>query len=196
MKKFLKKPLAGALCGALALLLTGCGVLKQVGGAAMMTQCTYAFNSVSDVSIIGISLSQKPSALDLLKIAPVIAGKATSVPMTITIKVDIHNPNKMEAMMQGMQYILSVDGVQFTTGSVTTPVSVPAGATGMMPVALGFDLATLLSGAAKDATVNIIKNLVGINDTKSNVKFEIKPSFKIGTQVMTAPAFIPLNFTL
>lgn len=190
-----KKSLFGALCGALALL-SGCDVVKQVGGAYMMTQCNYAFNSVSGVTLVGIDLSKKLSPIDLLKVTPLLTGKATSVPMGITVHVDVTNPNKMEAMLQGLQYIMSVDGVQFTTGQVNTPLSVPAASTKTMPLTLGFDLATLLSGQARDATVGVVKNLVGINNKKSNVKFEIKPSFKIGNQVVASPVYIPLNFTL
>lgn len=190
-----KTQIIAFLCGA-SFLLTGCDVMKQVGGAYAMTQCTYAYHSVSNLSIAGIDLGKQLSPVDLLKVTPLLTGKATSVPMRLTVGVDVTNPNMTEAMLQRLQYVLSVDGVQFTTGELSDPVSVPASSTKMMPLNLGFDLATLLSGPSKDATVNIVKSLVGINDTKSKVKFEIKPSFKIGSQVMAAPAYIPLEFTL
>ena len=190
-----KTQIIAFLCGA-SLLLAGCDVLKQAGGVLAMTQCSYAYNSVSNLSIAGIDLSKQLSATDLLKVTPLLTGKITSLPMKLTVGVDVTNPNATEALLEGLQYILSVDGVQFTTGEVKNPVSVPASSTGLMPLNLSFDLATLLSGPSKDATLNIVKNLMGIGNAKSKVKFEIKPSFKIGTQMMTAPRYIPLEFTL
>ena len=180
----------------MAILLAGCDVMKQVGSAYMMTQCTYAYNSVSKLSIAGIDLSKKLSPMDLLKVTPLLTGTANSVPMNLTVGIDVTNPHQTEALLQGLQYILSIDGVQFTTGAVNDAVSVPATATRMMPLNLGFDLATLLSGSSKDAAVNIVKNIVGIGDTKSNVKFEIKPSFKVGSQIVSSPVYIPIEFTL
>ncbi|GHV00294.1 hypothetical protein FACS1894159_05770 [Bacteroidia bacterium] len=183
------------LCAA-TVVLAGCDVVKQVGGAYTMTQCTYAYNSVSNLSVAGFDLSKKLSPLDLLKVAPLLTGKATSVPMSLTVGVDVSNPNKMEAMMQGMSYILSVDGFKFTSGEVNEPISVPASATKTMPLNLSFDLATLLSSDSKDAAMGIVKNLLGMSDKESKVKFEIKPSFKVGSQTLTAPNYIPLEFSL
>jgi len=190
-----KTKIIAFLCST-AMLLAGCDVLQQVSGAYAMTQCSYAYHSVSNLSIAGIDLSKQLSPMDLLKVTPLLTGNISSLPMKLTVGVDVTNPNMAEAMLQGLQYVLSVDGVQFTTGEVNTPISVPAATTKMMPLSLGFDLATLLSGPSKDATLNIVKNLLGISDAKSKVKFEIKPSFKIGNQVMAAPAYIPLEFSL
>jgi LEA14-like dessication related protein len=141
-------------------------------------------------------MSKKLSASDMLKIAPMLTGKPTSVPMSLQVGVDVTNPNNAEAVMQGVQYILSIDGVQLTTGQVNTPVSVPGSSTRMMPLDIGFDLAVLLNGQSKDVAVNIIKNLAGINNAKSKVKFDIKPSFKLGNQILTSPSYIPLEFVL
>ncbi|MCL2502283.1 MAG: LEA type 2 family protein [Bacteroidales bacterium] len=190
------KSLSVALfCGA-ALLTTGCDVMRQMGSAYAMTQCTYAFHSVSTYSIMDIDLGKQLSPLDLLKITPLLTGAAKSVPMKFTMNIDISNPNGLEAGLQGMQYILSIDGLQFTTGELRDRISIPAFSTNTMPLTLGFDLATLLSGSSKDAVVNIVRNLAGIGNAQSKVKLEIKPSFRIGNQVMTSPMYIPLEFTL
>jgi len=190
------KPLTLLLLCCTIIVTSGCDILKQIGNAYAMTQCTYACNSVSHLSVAGIDLSKQLSPLDLLRITPLLTGTAKSVPMKFTMNIDITNPNGVEAGLQGMQYILSIDGVQFTTGEVNDKLSVPALSTQMMPLSMGFDLATLLSGASKDAVVNIVKNLAGIGSAQSKVKLEIKPSFKIGNQVMTSPMFIPLEITL
>ena len=185
-----------ALCCSAALLTAGCDVMRQVGNAYAMTQCTYACHSVTNLSVAGIDLSKQLSPLDILKITPLLTGNLSSVPMKLNMNIDITNPNGLEAGLQGMQYILSIDGLQFTTGEINDRISVPALSTQMMPLSMGFDLATLLSGASKDAVVNIVKNLAGIGNAQSKVKLEIKPSFRIGNQLMTSPMYIPLEITL
>jgi len=183
------------LCTA-TFLMNGCDVMRQLGNAYTLTQCTYAFNTVSKLSVAGIDVLKQLSPLDLLKITPLLTGSAKDVPMKLALDIDITNPNLADAGMQGMQYILSIDGIQFTTGQLNDLVSVPSLSTKTMTMNLGFDLATLFSGPSKDAALNIVKNIVGIGNNPSKVKLEIKPSFKIGTQLMTSPLFIPLEFTL
>lgn len=179
-----------------AIVLTGCDVLMQLGNAYTMTQCSYSCRSVTQFTVAGVDLSKQLSPLDVLKITPMLTGVMTSVPMKITANIDITNPNTSEAGLQGLLYILSIDGVQFTAGEFADKVSVPALSTGAMALHIGFDMATLLSGSSKDAVVNIVKNLAGIGNTQSKIKLEIKPSFKIGNQVVNAPMYIPLEITL
>lgn len=183
------------LCSA-TLLLSGCDVMRQLGSAYNMTHCTYAFNALSKLSVADIDVKRQLSPLDLLKITPLLTGAAKDVPMKLALDIDITNPNMTEAGLQGIQYILSIDGVQFTTGHLNDAVSVPSLSTKTMTMNVGFDLATLFSGPSKEAAINIVKNIVGIGNAQSRVKLEIKPAFKIGNQLMTSPAYIPLEFVI
>jgi len=192
----MKKKNAIVLIGFAAFLLNGCDVMRQIGSAYNMTHCTYAFNSVTKLSIVDIDLKRQLSPIDMLKITPILTGATKNVPMKLSVDIDITNPNMAEAGLQGLLYILSIDGVQFTTGQVKDAVSVPSLTTKTMGLNLGCDLATLLSGTSKDAVINIVKNIAGIGNEKSKVKLEIKPSFKMGSQIMTSPVYIPLEFTL
>ncbi|MDR2533391.1 MAG: hypothetical protein LBC81_01210 [Tannerellaceae bacterium] len=179
----------------LLLFLSGCDVVKQMGGAYNMTQCNYSYRSVSNLRIAGMDLSKGVSIAWLPRITGILSGTAQSVPLNFTLNVDVENPNRTAAMLQGLQYILSIDNVDFTTGVVNRSLNIPGGGSQLMPLDIGFDLAELLRGESKDAVVNIVRNFLGVGDKASNVTFRIKPTFLIGSVPVTSPAYIPVSFT-
>lgn len=174
---------------------SGCDVSKQVSGAYNMAQCKYDFNSVSGLNISGMDLSKGIQPLQIVQLTSLLTGKPSSVPLNMTLNVDVTNPNSSAALLNGLQYILSIDNVQFTTGSVNEKLNVPAGGKQLLPLVIGVDLAALLKGESKDAVGNIVKNLVGVNDQKSQVTLQLKPSFMIGNQAVSSPVYIPVNFS-
>ena len=175
--------------------LSGCNVAKDLGGAYNMTQCKYDFNSISNLNLAGMNLSNGISAANILKLTSILTGNASSsIPIDFTLNLDVTNQNPTAALLHGLQYILSIDGVQFTTGSLNQSINIPGGSKQMLPVVMGFDIGTLLQGETKDAVQNIIKNFVGINDQQSNINLQIRPTFMIGNYPVTSPVFIPVNF--
>jgi LEA14-like dessication related protein len=179
----------------IAFLPAGCDVAKQLGGAYNMSQCKYSYNSLSNLNVGGIDLSKGLSLASIPMVTAILTGTAQSVPLNFTLNLDVNNPNKAEAMLNGLQYILSIDNVEFTSGTVNKPMNIPAGGTQILPLAIGFDLATLLKGESKDAVLNIAKNFLGVGDKASNVTFRIKPTFMIGTVPVVSPSYIPITFS-
>lgn len=176
--------------------LAGCDVAKQVSGAYNMTQCKYDFNSISGLNVAGIDLSRGIQPMQILQLTPLLTGQANSIPVNLTLNLDVNNPNPSEAFLNGLQYILSIDNVQFTTGSINEKLNIPAGQKQVLPLAIGMDIATLLKGDTKSAVENIVKNLVGMNDQKSEVTLQIRPTFMVGNQPVVSPVYIPVTFAI
>lgn len=174
---------------------TGCDVAKQMTSAYNMTQCKYDYNSISGLSIAGVDLSKGLQPLQLLQLTPLLTGQATSVPLNFTLNLDVNNPNTTSAMLHGLQYILSVDGVHFTSGTVNQALNIASGETQKLPLTLGFDIASLLSGESKSAVENIVKNFIGVGSESTKVTFQIKPTFMVGNVPIQSPVYIPVNFT-
>ena len=173
-----------------------CSVVQQVATSyATMANCQYDYRSITGLSVAGINVSEGLSVANALKMTALLSGKQTSIPLNLVLNLDVTNANQTEAMLNGMQYVLTIDDVEFTTGSLAQQFRVPAGGTGVMPLTVGFDLATLLSGASKDAATNALKNFIGIGDKKSNVSLKIKPSFLVNGYTVTSPSYIPVNFS-
>ena len=175
--------------------LSGCGVLKQLEGVYNMTECKYSYNSISQMSLSGIDVTRGVSITSIPTVLSILTGQATSIPLNFNLNLDVDNPNASEALMHGLEYILSIDNIQFTTGSLNRSLSIPAGGREVLPLNIGLDLKTLLSGQSGDAALSIVKNLIGIGDQKSNITVQLKPSFMIGNYPVSSPAYIPVNFS-
>lgn len=175
-------------------LLQGCDIAKQVSGAYNLTQCKFDYNSITNLQLAGMDLSKGVNAMQLLQLTPLLTGQASSVPLHFNLNLDITNPNQSAAFLQGLQYILQIDGVQFTTGSINQALNIAAGGKQQLPLTIGFDLATLLKGDSKDAVVNVVKNIVGVNDQQSQITLQLRPNIKVGDYTIPSPVYLPVSF--
>ncbi len=187
---------------AAATLTTSCDVLKQVQGTYNMVNCKYDFRSLSGVSVAGINVSQGLSLLDAPKILNLLSGNTTSIPVACTVNLDVQNPNADDAILNGLDYVLAIDGVDFTSGSVAQQLSITPGATGVLPLSMAFDVATLLKGESRDAVIGVVRNLVGMSglaavgsDQPSKVTLNIRPSFNVNGHKVASPVMIPVSFS-
>jgi hypothetical protein len=67
------------------LLLSGCDVFKQIGGAYQLSQCEYTYHSVDDIQIAGINIGDgsRLSLSNLASISTILAGssKMQTIPL-------------------------------------------------------------------------------------------------------------------
>lgn len=180
----------------IAAIMLGCNSLQQgLSGTYNMINCEYSYKSISGISISGMNLSNGLSVTSIPKVTSILTGSATSIPLNFTLNLNIKNPNQSAALLNGLQYVISIDDIQFTTGSVDQALNIAAGQTQALPLSIGVDLATLMKNNSKDAVLNIAKNLVGMGSQKSNVSVQLKPTFLIGTVPVTSPIYIPVSFS-
>lgn len=180
----------------IAAIMLSCNSLQQgLSGTYNMINCEYSYKSISGISISGMNLSNGLSVTSIPKVTSILTGSATSIPLNFTLNLNIKNPNQSAALLNGLQYVISIDDIQFTTGSVDQALNIAAGQTQALPLSIGVDLATLMKNNSKDAVLNIAKNLVGMGSQKSNVSVQLKPTFMIGTVPVTSPIYIPVSFS-
>jgi hypothetical protein len=189
------KALKLLMCTAVASVTLSCDVARQAQGALNMVNCKYEYSSLTDLSVAGINVSQGLSLLDAPKILAVLTGGTNSVPLGFTINLAVENPNATEAIMNGMDYILTIDGIDFAKGSIGSQLLVPAGGVGVLPMAMSFDVAALLKGETHDAVAGVVKNLVGIGSEPTNVSLQIRPTFVVAGYKVPSPVYIPIPFS-
>ncbi|MFR9165406.1 MAG: LEA type 2 family protein [Dysgonomonas sp.] len=173
----------------------GCDVSKGVSSAYNMTQCKYDYKSITDLNVAGMNLSNGISPVYIPKLTSLLSGKASSIPLDFTLNLNVSNPNQGEAALRGAQYILSIDDIEFTKGSINQSLNIPSGGSQVLPISIGFDAAQYMKGETKDAVENIAKNFIGLGNRKSKVTIRLKPSFAIGNQTVTSPVYIPVSFS-
>ena len=179
------------------LMLSGCTALQTgISNAYNLANCDYKYKSVSDITISEINVSKGLNPLMIPKLISILSGNSSSIPMNLTLNVDVNNPNSGTAAFQALNYIVSIDDIQFTTGNFRQPFSVGAGETKMLPMTVGFDIAELMKNNSRSAIENIAKNILGLSDKSSKVTVQLKPSFKVGEQTFNSPIYIPLTFNI
>jgi len=175
--------------------LSGCDITKGLHSVYNMTNCEYNYRTITNLSVANMNLSNGISVLQIPQILAILSGSSSSIPLNFTLNLDVHNPNATRAAFQALQYIIQIDEVEFTTGRLTQPFSVDAGATTQLPIQIGVDIVTLISKNSQSAILNIVKNFVGIGNDKSNVTVQLKPTFNVGNSQVTSPVFIPVSFS-
>lgn len=178
--------------------MVSCDSARQgIGSAYNMVNCKYTYKSISGLSVGGANFSNGFNAASILSLTNLLTGgNKSSIPVNFTVNMNVNNPNATEAALSGLQYVISVDNVELTTGMVNNALSIASGETQMLPLSIGFDLATFMQGENKDTMLNAIKNIAGIGSKQSNISVKIKPTFMVGNYPVTSPIYIPVNFTI
>lgn len=177
---------------------SGCGTVgNDLNGAYNMTQCKYAYNSIADVAVSGINITSGASLspINLVKLTTILAGNPSSIPLNFTVNMNVTNPNQTPALLNKLQYAVSIDDIHFTDGILNQAVNIAGGETQTIPIAVGVDVATLMKNNSQSALLNIVKNIAGISDEKSTVSLSLRPTFNIGGQPITSPITFPVSFT-
>jgi hypothetical protein len=182
-------------------LFTSCDVAQQLMGTYNMTQCKYEYKSISGLTLAGINVQNAShiSSLNPLSVASLLGAFTSpegSLPLDFTLNLDVSNPGGQSALLNGMAYILEIDGIEMTQGSSNHRIQVASGGKSVLPIQMSFDLKKVLSGKSMESIKNLAFNFAGIGDAASNVTIRLRPSFIIGGQTINAPGYIPVSFTL
>jgi hypothetical protein len=185
----------------IAVFFFSCDVAKQVAGTFALTQCKYDFHSISGLNLAGINMQNinSVSSLNPLAAANLIAAFASpegSLPLSFTLNLNITNSGAQTAILNSINYILEIDGIEMTQGLVNRQMQIESGNVAILPIAMAFDLRQVLSGRSMDAIRNLAFNFAGIGNATSNVTVKLRPSFVVGGNTVSMPNHIPVSFTL
>ncbi len=182
-----------------ALGLVSCDVLNQVAQMANFANCTFNFNSVNQIQMLGIDLS-KGMTKDNLNITQAIslaeALRNRRLPVNFSLNLDVNNPNPIAASMSKMDYIVSLNGKEVVSTTMSQNINVPANASNTISIPISTDLFQLFSGESADAIVNLAFKLAGASSNPVNVGIKVKPYINVGGRELAYPDYISMNKTL
>ena len=179
--------------------LSSCDVLNQVAQMYNFRNCTFDFNSVNQIEMLGVNLSKGMSrdnlnAAQLLSLVNAISNRR--LPVSFNVNVDVKNPNSIAASMTKMDYILSLNGKQVVSTTMSQGINVPANSSSTVSIPITTDLFQLFSGESADAIVNLAFKLAGANSDPVNVGLKVKPYININGQQLAYPDYISMNKVL
>ena len=179
--------------------LSSCDIMQQMSQMATFAKCTFDFNSVNSVQMLGVNLHKGMTKSDLsvgqlLQLTNALMSK--SLPVTFNVNLDVQNPNSSDASMTRMDYILTLNNKQVISTTLNNSISVPANSSNMITIPVTTDLFQLFSGESADAILNLAFKLAGANSNPVNVGIKIKPYITVGNQQLAYPDYITMNKVL
>lgn len=184
----------------LVLMLVGissCDILKQVGEMAQFAKCDFRLSTVENLNLAGVNVQQKKSLNDLnfadaAKLTAAYLGG--SLPLNLTLNVQVKNPNAAQASMNKLEWIMLIDGVEMVRGVNQQTINVsPNGGVATLPLQIGVDLKQALSGKSKDAILNFGLNLAGAGNTPTRITLKAKPSIRVANQLIDYPGYLTVD---
>lgn len=176
--------------------LAGCDVVNQIGGAYQLTQCEYKYNNINDIQVAGINLGNG-SSISLSNFASLssilMGGTLQTIPFSMTLNLDVKNPNQKAALVNALDYAIEINGLDFTTGKVDVPLRVEPGNTSILPITVGVDLKNLMNRYSRDTVAKEMGGFLGLTSNPTSVTVKIWPKVMVGNTLIKVPAAIPVH---
>ena len=180
------------------LLLSGCNIMNQIGGAIQLSQSVYKYNSLKNIQLAGINLGNASSisVSNLASIATVLAGGSAmqSIPFSMTLNMDVTNPNSSAAFLDALDYAIQINEMEFVEGKMDIPIRIEPGETKIIGIPVSVDLKNLMNRYSQDRVTNEISAFLGITPRETSVTVKLWPKLTVGGTLVKVPAAIPVVF--
>ncbi len=177
--------------------LASCDVLNQIGGAIKLSQCDYKYNSIGNMQLAGINLGDGTS-ISLSNFASLSSiltgGNLQTIPFSMTLKMDVTNPNQAAAFLNALEYAIEINEMEFTTGKMDVPIRVEPGQTTVLPLSIGVDLKNLMNRYSRDRVAREMSGFLGLSSDETKVTVKLWPKVMVGNTPIKVPAAIPVVF--
>ncbi len=180
------------------LLLSGCNIMNQIGGAIQLSQSEYKYHSLNNIQLAGINLGNASSisVSNLASIATILAGGSTmqSIPFSMTLNMDVTNPNSSAAFLDALDYAIQINEMEFVEGKMDIPIRIEPGETKIIGIPVSVDLKNLMNRYSQDRVTNEMSAFLGITPRETSVTVKLWPKLTVGGTLVKVPAAIPVVF--
>jgi hypothetical protein len=165
--------------------------------AASLGKCEFQIRSVENVYLAGIFVQNITSLADLSiidvgKLMTSIVGPV--FPLSLQINLLGRNPNDRPAGLNRIDWILFIDDIQMTSGSLDKAFVIPPNnGVAVIPVNVNVNLKQVLQGKSAEALVNFGLNLSGKGKSPTRFKVKLRPTIMVGQSAITYPGFITVK---
>ena len=187
---------------AATILMTGCGVNRQIQEAKTLGDCKYAVGVVDSVYVAGYDVEafrdiNGPEDINPLKYPRLATSLlAKNVPLSARLYLDVTNPTNRPAALNQLEYRILLVNNEFANGTINQRIEVaPNGGKTRVPILLNTNVYRLLTDQnTRSAFVGLIRNLAGDQRmTPTTVTLKVKPTMTLGNKVVRYPGFITVD---
>lgn len=192
MKTLIKKSI---FTFSIIFILSGCDIVSQLGGAYNLSQCKYDYNSINNIQLAGTNLSKGSlSIVDIANISTILTGNRQSIPLTMTLNLDVKNPNDVAAYLNGLEYLIEMNDMEFTNGKLDVPLRIEPGETSLLPLTIGLDIKNLINRYSQERVSSEMGKFLGISPGQTKITVKLWPKILIGNTPIKSPTYIPVTF--
>lgn len=178
----------------LALNLTACRSLRDIKN---FSRCEFSLERIETVQLSGQDITglQSLNELNILQAGNILrsAAQEKQLPLRLTFRLKVHNPNPKRAALNRVDYELWLFGKQAATGSSGQRMEIEAGQNASFLLSIESDLWALFEG--KDAKEIVEKGFrLRRKDGKATdaVELRIKPYIRIFNKQIPYPGYVRL----
>lgn len=181
----------------LTVLVMGLGACKSMRELKNLTKCQFRIGTVTGINLAGVNIQtvRKFSDLgvrDAAKVGSVLAGG--SLPLGMTINLEVKNPNKSLAAMNRLEWIAMIDEREILTGFVSERVEVqPNGGIANLPISVNVNLRKVLGSMGKSELLDYGMGLTDQSNRPSRVAIKLKPTIMVGKHALEYPGWITVK---
>jgi hypothetical protein len=178
-------------------MLGSCGIMEQASELQTFARCQFRLKSVQNIRLAGVNVQQIDEIADLsiMEMAKLTtAFTSNDMPLKMTLNLEVKNPNRSNAALNELDWILFIDDIEMTRGNLHGRTEIPPdGGLAVLPIAMEFNLFEVLSGKSADALINFALNLAGAGNKPTRIMLKAKPTLYVGSKPITYPGYIKIE---
>ncbi len=152
---------------------------------------------MEDATLAGVKVQNIQSIEDVnLSDALIIyaAAGSSDLPLSLSVLVDVRNPNPNDAALTKADWILLIDGHEITRGTYEERVVIPAyGGIATFTIPVEANLKEAMSGESQLAMINLGLNLANMGGQASRITLRAKPYVQVGSRLIPYPGYIDIQ---
>lgn len=197
MKK-ISKTVASVILLISFMMLSGCDVMNNIGGAYRLSQSEYRYNSLGNIQLGDLNLGNASSISlsNLASVATILAGGSNmqSIPLSMTLNMDVTNPNTAAAFLDALDYQIMLNDLELVEGKMDRAIRIEPGETTVIPIPVSIDLKSLMNRYSQERVTKEISSFLGITSNETTVSVKLWPKLTVGNTLIKVPAPIPVEF--
>ncbi|MEI6766080.1 MAG: LEA type 2 family protein [Bacteroidota bacterium] len=169
---------------------------RQIKELKTFLKCEFKLDTVKDLDLAGVDVQRIANYTDLgwadaAKLLASVAGG--SLPLNLTLNVNIKNPNAEKAALNKLEWIMQIDDIDMVSGTTVQRVEVAPGSVSTLPVKISCDLKDVLSTQSAKSLINFGLNLAGSGNEPTRFTLKAKPTIMVGNSAISYPGWIKIK---
>jgi hypothetical protein len=177
--------------------LSSCGINQQTAQINALKDCEYRIKDATNITVAGTDIQKliDGKSVNTMSIPGIALGLLRKdVPLRAKLNLEITNPSSALAAINNFDYIVLINKQEVFNGSVNESVSIGANQSTIVPVQINANIYQFLTDSKMMNDIgDFVSGASNGSEKKGLVTLKIRPSIKIGGNLVKYPGFITID---